>query len=215
VSTVFSNEGESHHAEQLLVIPETDTIFVRPYYSLINHIFRSKDSGNTWEKLEFSVKDDNYIEKMVYNKTNKSLYITTNRGLYISKDEGQSFTKVMGVKKKDSDGISEILISENNPNMIYILLDNNIYKSEDGGKKWNLIRKLIEDKNFESNIFLDKNSDRIYIFTPGKDIEYSDDNGANWNNLPSINGSIFSIIYPTKNFLYAGTAGSGLYQISN
>jgi len=201
-------------ANQLLVTPEINSIFV---ITEDNSLYKSKDlEAESWEKITLPGKSLGNFKKLAYDSKKQYLYLATSTGLFVSKDHGQNFNKVMGIKNKKKNGIEDVLVSAVKPNQIYILLNNNLYISNDYGKTWKLSKKDLSDAKRSGIIALEKASNRIYIVSKNKNIQYSDDAGVTWNNIPSmLNASVFiSSIYPTQDSLYAGAAGFGLFKIT-
>lgn len=167
-------------------------------------VFKSTDGGQTWKKALY-VNDLTGCAELVADPQNPSkLYAAMweyrrwpwffesggeGSGLYISYDAGENW-----VQRTDKDGLPEgelgrigLAVAKSNPDIVYALVEakeNALYKSEDGGKKWNkMATKGMGDRPFYySEIYVDpKNENRVYsIFST---ISVSEDGGKTFESF--------------------------------
>jgi len=167
-------------------------------------VFKTTDGGKSWKKILY-VNDLTGAADMVTDPTNPNKLLVAmwehkrdpwffnsggkGSGLYVSFDAGDSFKKMTdedGLPKGDLGRIG-IAVASGKPNVIYALVEakeNRLYKSVDGGKKWNLVStKNIGDRPFYyAELYVDpKNENRIFnVFTY---ITMSEDGGKTFRNI--------------------------------
>jgi photosystem II stability/assembly factor-like uncharacterized protein len=152
-------------------------------------VFKTIDGGVTWEKILF-VDNKTGCGELVMDPSNPNKLIANmwehrrlpwtfksggpGSGMHITYDGGKTWTK-----KTDKDGLPEgdlgrmgIAIARSKPEIIYALIEskkNALYKSTDGGSKWEKVTEITGQNNVSSRpfyfweIYVDpKNENRIY-----------------------------------------------------
>ena len=173
-------------------------------------IFKTTDGGLTWTKVLF-VDNKTGPADLVMDPRNPNKLIATmweyqrwpwyfnsggpGSGIYISHDSGKTWQK-----RTDKDGLPEgdlgrigVAIAPSNTDIVYALVENKaknaLYKSSDGGQKWN---RVSDDENignrpfYYSDIYVSPdNPNRIYsLWTI---LTMSEDGGKTWNTIAPYN----------------------------
>lgn len=150
-------------------------------YHVDKNLLKSEDGGQTWLELDtggglFESDAELAIdsEQRVYLRKN------SDNGIYLSEDSGNNWSQILA----PSDNIDGMYIDENDN--VYAWGDFGIEFTEDFGENWSLIFDQ-EIENFTSA------SDGRIVATNDKILYYSDDDGANWNEIE--NEFFFSDLY--------------------
>jgi photosystem II stability/assembly factor-like uncharacterized protein len=147
---------------------------------------------------------------------------SSNGGAWSSTDKGQSwklaeFTDILSL------GISDIAISQSNPNLMFIATgDKNgsymtnaysigILKSIDAGKTWNLASQSYKPTDYflATRIQIHPSNPNIVYFSSSKGIFRTKDAGANWEKVYNSNSIVYDLEFRPGNplFMYACSSG--------
>ena len=166
-------------------------------------LYKTTDGGDTW-KLILHTNDTSGVGDMVMDPTNHNKLIVnmyqhkrtpwslkgggSGSGLYITYDGGKNFKKL---GKEDGLPAGEygrigIAIGHNDPNRIYAMVEatkNGLYRSDDGGTKWQLVNSeaaVVTNRAFYfQDIAIDpKNENRLYNIN--QTITMSEDGGKSF-----------------------------------
>ena len=123
---------------QILINPNnTNTIYVN---TLGQGVWRSADAGNNWQSLDGALK--NYqggreASLILFDLTkNDSLIMATNYGLLRSDDAGQDWSAYKLLSPAGRVKITAFGFNPQNPNEIYYTSESALYRSFDGGNRW-------------------------------------------------------------------------------
>jgi photosystem II stability/assembly factor-like uncharacterized protein len=168
-------------------------------------VFKTTDGGISWKKILFANNKTGAAD-LVMDPTNPNKLIAamwehkrepwffnsggSGSGLHITYNGGETWKKVTeedGFPKGDLGRIG-VAIAANKPNTVYALVEakkNALYKSEDGGFKWQKINDKEDIGNrpfYYSEIYVDpQNENRVYsVFTY---VNVSEDGGKNFTQL--------------------------------
>jgi photosystem II stability/assembly factor-like uncharacterized protein len=186
---------DSRHISRVRIHPQNPDLV---YVAAMGHIFganqergvfRSKDGGKTWEKVLFVDDKTGAIDLSVDATNPRILYAATwqalrtpwtatsggpGSGIHKSTDGGDTWTKLAGGLPRGMMGRIGVAVSPANADRVWALVeadDGGIYRSENGGRTWQLINK---DRRFRqrawyyTHIYADpKDADTVYVLNTG------------------------------------------------
>ncbi len=214
----------------LLSPHDPDTVYFGAQY-----LFRSKDRGDTWEKL---TEDQSYDDKTRLGDIPHQLIITISESpkkqgliytgtddgrLYMSLDDAKEWKELTSSLSPKKQWIGKILASKYDEATVYVAqmgrYDEDfavrLYKSTDTGRTWESIAgnlpggpiNMIREDPVSPNVLYVANDFGVYVTTNG---------GLRWEvlggNLPSVNVMDF-IVHPRDRMLVIGTHGRGVWAI--
>ena len=175
-------------------------------------LYRSDDAGNSWKSLGLSdVGQIGAVEIHPYDPNNvlvaaigQPFKRNEERGLYHTKDGGKTWENILFIS--DSIGIVDVEYAPDNPDLIYAAswraerkpwtiisgsTNGGAYKSEDGGKSWDIIDIGIE-ANYIGKIDIavsPSNPDRLFLMVEASDgmggLYKSEDRGETFKHMNS------------------------------
>ena len=214
----------------LLLSPfDPNTIYFGAQY-----LYRSRDRGDTWEKLTGDLSDNNktlvgdvpYQDVISISESPKKkglLYAGTDDGrLHRSMDDGKTWTELTsGLPQKK--WVAKVLASQYDESTVFVAQQSRydddfavrLYKSTDYGKTWKSIGgnlpggpiNMIREDPVKANVLYTCNDFGVYVSTNG---------GRKWDvlggNLPSVNVMDF-VVHPRDHVLVAATHGRGVWVV--
>jgi photosystem II stability/assembly factor-like uncharacterized protein len=214
----------------LLLSPfDSNTIYFGSQY-----LFRSRDRGDTWEKLTGDLSGDDkaqfgdipyqVIVSISESPKKKGLiYAGTDDGhLHVTADDGKTWIDLTS-KLPQKKWVAKILASQYDESTVYLAQQGRyeddfaiyLYKSTDDGRTWKSIAgnlpggpiNMIREDPVSANVLYASNDFGVYVTTNG---------GRKWDvlggNLPSVNVMDF-IVHPRDRVLVAATHGRGVWVI--
>jgi len=206
---------DTHHIGKVLIDPQDANIV---YVAAIGHnytynqqrgLFKTTDGGKTWQKILYISEKVAVIDVVMDLSDNNTLYAAAwerdrkawnniasgpGSGIYKTTDAGKTWNKLTdGLPDGPHIGRSGIAIAPSNPNVVYVLLENQtplpesdksiggeIYRSDDKGTTW----RKANEKRLETAIdygfcivrVSPDNKNEIYIL--GTKLLHSTDSGA-------------------------------------
>lgn len=208
---------KTHNIHRILIDPShPNTVYVgvigNPYAVHPERgVFKTTDGGKSWQKILYT-NDTSGVSDMVMDPTNPNKLIVgmwhhkrtpwdfksggPGSGLYITWDGGQNWkklSKAAGLPEGEWGRIG-LAISRSEPKRIYALIEsskNALYRSDDGGFKWEMVN---DDPEWVSNrpfyfqdIAVDpKNENRVYLIY--QRIAMSEDGGKSYKTILPYSG---------------------------
>jgi photosystem II stability/assembly factor-like uncharacterized protein len=214
----------------LLSPHDPDTVYFGAQY-----LFRSKNRGDTWEKLtgDLSYNDTTRRGDIPHQlvitisespKKKGLIYTGTDDGrLYFSLDDGIEWKELSANLSPKKEWIGKVLASKYDEATVYVAQQGRydedfavrLYKSTDYGKTFKSIAgnipggpiNMIREDPVSPNVLYVANDFGVYVTTNG---------GVRWDvlggNLPSVNVMDF-IVHPRDRMLVIGTHGRGVWAI--
>lgn len=179
----------------------------------IGGLYRSTNDGDTWERL--CVEENCYPPSGIFITPDNTVFVAVYPDLYRSEDNGDTWTKLSsGYVRHTNYGndysFRSIRSLDVDPaGAIYLLTDEFIFRSVDGGDTWTIIG--LPNKNV-ADIAVDTGGRWWASFTGGG-VYYSLDNLSSWNqfNTGLINVGVVSLAVSDGGFILAGTS-TGIYR---
>lgn len=207
----FVGLADSHHVGRIRVHPhDPDHVYV----AAIGHVsgpnaergvFRSKDGGQTWQKVLFVNEHAGAVDLCFDPRNPRILFATTWRvirtphslesggegsGLWKSTDGGDSWTELSRKPglPKGTLGIIGVAVSPAKPERVFAMVeatDGGLFRSDDGGEKWTRVneeRNLRQRAWYYTRVYADPaDADLVYVLNVG--FHKSDDGGKTFTTI--------------------------------
>ena len=135
-------------------------------------VFRSTDSGQTWDSLFCAVHGGQSIEKL-----NSKLFMELDGYLFCSADTGKNWTRI-NTSNYFTDKIYEVIVSENS---LYVnVKTEQLFRSDDEGLTWTLILATSFESHFYHVVIKDST---IFVGTYKAGCLKSTNNGLSWDKI--------------------------------
>jgi photosystem II stability/assembly factor-like uncharacterized protein len=178
----------------------------RPDLSVGDGIYKSLDSGKTWTHL--GLRDGQQIAQIAVDPRNPDRVFVAvaghpygpneERGIFRSTDGGKTFEKIL--YRDENTGGADVQIDPANSETVYASLwearegpwengnwkggNGGIFKSIDGGKTWNQLKKGLPEGIVQANLAVAPSSPKSLFAAVGTEkvagLYRSDDGGENW-----------------------------------
>lgn len=149
----------------------------------------STDAGQTWERTRTDQVTDVAINP---NDQNEVVVGVNGRGTFFSDDKGKNWQNISG-KFKDNCSRVSIQISQSNPSIYYVLLEEGseelarIYRTENKGLDWDLVHlgnnSFFNGQGGYDNYIVIKPDDPSIALAGGIDIWRTMNSGGYWSNV--------------------------------
>lgn len=210
---VYKNDKWIHSlggdAMECAVSPDNSAeIYAVNYYGLLN---KSIDSGNTFTFVfdtQKSGEESAWAAPFEINKFNNSSIYIAHENIWKSEDRGKSWSKWSNLNFKKP--IDVFCTASNDTNIMYIAIDNFLYKSINSGKDWQFLWKSTQ--NISDIEVSDENSQLLWVSLSGyyrgeKIYRIENDKAENFSfNMPNI--PVNTLVHHRNshgNVIYAGT----------
>lgn len=155
-----------------------------------------------------------WVTPIVIDPTNDNVVYIGYDQLWKTTNAGLSFSATSGTIQGTQQWIDAIAVAESNPDYIYVSIEQNVYKSMDGGATWNLISNNISNSRSVTDITVsDTDPNHVWICKSGYDANFkvyeSINGGLSWSNITGSlpNLPVNAIIYQkgSNGAVYVGT----------
>jgi photosystem II stability/assembly factor-like uncharacterized protein len=188
-------------------------------------VFKTLDAGNSWQqKTNVCVLENESIvlDRVDVNvltldpQDHQTLYLGTKRnGLFVSTNSAESWEKMRSLPKGE---IYAIAVHPQAKHIIFVSLDNQVFRSLDAGRTWEIVYLEALPKVYVKKIAIDPLSpERIYIGLSDGRLIRSEDDAFSWATLNNFRNSIEGILINAVNpeRIYVATAGKGIFRSEN
>ncbi len=141
VKTDIKNSRRYQHNIAYDPTTTTDGRTKRWYAAVTNDwLYRTDDRGTTWHKVSELSSCGHIYSIMVHPSDGKTIFLATEKGLFEGKNQGRSIEKTGDLP---AGAVSSIAIDSRKPTAVYVVLKGlGLYRSDDGGRKFILVRKF-------------------------------------------------------------------------
>jgi len=196
---------------------------VKPKYS--NGVFKSIDSADSWQqkanvcslKNEARVLDRVDVNVLVLDpQDNKTIYLGTKKqGLFVSFDAAESWQKIRTLPKGE---IMSIAVHPQLKHIVCVAIDNQVFKTSDAGRTWQIIYLEAVPKVVINNVAIDPLApQRIYLGLSDGRLIRSEDDGFSWATINNFNDRIREILINAHDTqrIYVSTFQKGIFRSDN
>ena len=134
-------------------------------------IFRSQDSGITWEKRNPFDAQAQYYSHIVVDPTNADRIYIMNVHIQLSEDGGKTLTSLGGANKHVDN--HEIWIDPKNPKYLLVGCDGGVYESHDSGANWHFKSNLPVTQFYDIGVDQNPKSGKFYHVYGGTQDNYT------------------------------------------
>lgn len=180
----------------------------------------SFDKGETWQKKSLmptvsGVKDlaDLNVEFLVFDPqdSNTIYWSAGESGLFVSYDMAESWQEIKGLPKGR---YTDLVVDPNAKNIVYVALDNRIFKSSDCCRSWQNIYIDIPGVPINAIAVDPLNSKRILAGLADGRLIKSEDGGTNWALYHDFKTNIKDIFFnfQVPKIVYLATQNAGIFK---
>jgi photosystem II stability/assembly factor-like uncharacterized protein len=145
----------------LAVAPSKPNVVYAMIESAGSALFRSDDGGAIWTKLDasqFMVWRPFYFANLIVDPENENKIFKPDLFLLCSTDGGRSFS---GVSEAAHGDFHDVWISPQNPNIVFAGDDGGLWKSQDGGTRWEHLLNLPVSQFYHVSV---DNADPYHVY---------------------------------------------------
>lgn len=234
--------SDSHHIPRIRIHPKNPDLV---YAAVLGHlygpseergVYRSKDGGQTWERILFANADAGAVDLVMDPSNPRIMYASTWRirrtpfslesggegcALWKSTDGGDTWEDISRAEglPKGMLGIIGVDVSPVNPQRVFAIIENEnggVFRSDDGGENWTKIndeRKLRQRAWYYSRIYADsQDADVVYVLN----VQFwkSKDGGKNFSSIGTPHGDHHDLWIAPDNNKRLAIADDGGGQVS-
>jgi len=196
---------------------------VKPKYS--NGVFKSIDSADSWQQKanicslenETRALDRVDVNALVFDpQDNKTIYLGSKKqGLFVSFDAAESWRKIRTFPKGE---IMSIAVHPKLKHIVCVAVDNQVFKTLDAGRTWQIIYLEAIPKVIINNVAIDSSSpQRIYLGLSDGRLIRSEDDGFSWATINNFKDQIKEILINAHDTqrIYVSTSQKGIFRSDN
>jgi photosystem II stability/assembly factor-like uncharacterized protein len=145
----------------LAVAPSKTDVVYAMIESAASALFRSDDGGASWKKLDASqymIWRPFYFANLIVDPANENKIFKPDLNLLCSNDGGRSFSSVSDAAHGD---FHDVWISPKNSNIIFAGDDGGLWKSQDGGTRWEHLLNLPVSQFYHVSV---DNADPYHVY---------------------------------------------------
>jgi len=232
----------SEHVGRIRVHPQNpDLVYVAVMGNLWipsqeRGVYRSKDGGNTWERILFESEQAGAVDLILDPNNPRIIYASTweikrngyrmdsggpGSHLWKSTDGGNTWKKLTNQPgmPKGVIGIIGVTVSPLNSNRLWACIENTdggVFRSDDAGETWvrtSDFRELRQRAWYYSRIYADtRDENKVYVVNV--DFWRSDDGGKNWTSINTPHGDHHDLWIDPDNNQRMAIADDGGAQVS-
>ena len=179
-------------------------------------IYRSKDSGENWDRITDEQLDGLHLATIAVHPTNPGIvYVgSMGKGVFKSEDQGGNW-QYMGL---DGSRVLALAINPHDPDYLMAGTPSGVFRSENGGQNWVLSNNGLDPNAAVRSIVFDPiKPTRVWLSEIFSGVFLSIDGGRTWKqvNLGLTNRAVNDLaISRDGKTLYAATEGGGVYRLS-
>jgi photosystem II stability/assembly factor-like uncharacterized protein len=182
----------------------------------VGGVFISSDYGENWtaqkpekNKIDISSVD---TKEIVFDESDHSLvYLATRgNGLFVSENSGADWQQIF-----KTGFVSSVAVDYESRGVLYIAVENKIYKTIDMGKNWRAIYLENRPEVQITQIAIDnKNKEHLIMGTINGEIYQSKDAGESWKRVFETENNIRKILINKNNskIVYIATISGGIFR---
>lgn len=183
-------------------------------------VFRSLDSGETWEQVTFvsstgknttTISEVDVLAMTFHPEDTNIIYLgTKSSGLYLTLTGGESWYP----SDVESGSIRSIAIDPIDPNNVYLAKDKTVMKSTDQGLTWETVYSDVQGGTITVVAIDSFEHSRVYAATSAGTVLKSVDYGINWDLVMQIGDSIKQLLIAPHDtrIMYVLTDDKVLYR---
>jgi len=174
-------------------------------------VWRSKDSGEDWEKISSATMPVNIDSLVLDPRTNDTMYAGTWWRAYKSTDAGKNWRLIRDGMIDDSD-VFAITLDPKNPEHVIASACSGIYQSQNGGEKWSKINGIPSQSRRTRDILQHPTIPGTVYAGTTEGFWMTSNGGKTWSLTTQRNLEINSIaVHPQEpNRVYIGTNNYGV-----
>jgi photosystem II stability/assembly factor-like uncharacterized protein len=151
---------------------------------------RTINGGSNWQYNAMNGIDQNenvaWVAPIIHHPAISGTYYIARQKVYKSTNNGGNWTAVSSGYLNGNGAVTELAISQSNPNKLLAASGNKVFLSTDGGVNWTNITTGLPNKTV-SSIYIHPENDQMFLVTffglGGNKVYKSENGGSSWRSL--------------------------------